>query len=116
MTTPAERLATKEAADKRLLKWLRREVNQDLRYWRSEPGAIPLERYAQLVADCKAKLELIGWAESWQRVRGPDYVHPGRPDVQVALISDLRLTMAAVRRVAAGYKGRDGWREEWEQA
>jgi len=107
--------AAQARADRRLLTWLRREVNRDLRYWRHDYDCeIPADRREQLVADCKAKLELIRWAENWQGVRDPDRDVPGRPDVRATLLSDLRFVMAAIRRVAAGYKGRDGWRGEWD--
>lgn len=119
--TPEQRgrlIAADEAAEAvryaRLLKWLRREVNRDLREWRGHlkaGTAGPLaERLPDLVADCKAKLAMIRWAESWQRVW--DDEHYG-PDIRWQMVEQLRFVMYGARKVAAGYAGREGWREEW---
>ena len=101
--------------DTRLLKWLRREANRDLRYWRhSYDTGLPPDRREQLIADCKAKLGLLTWAENWQAIREPGRLPAGRPDVQAAMTDHLKMVMAAVRRIAQGYRGRDGWRCEWD--
>ena len=102
--------------DTRLLRWLRREVNRDLRRWRDPVMCAALDEITFRVADCKAKLELIRWAESWQRVRGPDYAPADRPDVQGAMIGKLEMIMHAVRYVAGGYRNREGYRPEWDHA
>lgn len=111
----AER-AAEAARDARLLKWARRQVNGDLREWRAHLKAGttgPLAgRLPGLVADSKAKLRLISWAESWQRVRDPDHACPDAR-VQAEMLAHLSLVMYAVRYLAAGYDGRDGYREEW---
>lgn len=121
MTTLAGRIADSEAAQSRadqcLLRWFRREVNRDLRRWRAasrEPGPGQADA-AERVADCKAKLELIHWAGSWQRVRDADHAYEGRPDVQAKLLSDLELIMHGVRALAAAYRDRAGWRDEFER-
>jgi hypothetical protein len=104
--------------DVALLKWLRREVNRDLRYWRSVPWPIPPGVRDGLIADAKAKLGMISWAERWQGVRTPEYIrdnyHDGRPDIQAAMLDHLQVINGMVRRVAAGYSGRAGWRREWD--
>jgi Family of unknown function (DUF6221) len=103
--------------DRRLLRWLRREVNQDLRHWRYDLAMDPAWR-ARLIADCQAKRELLRWAEGWQEVRTLEYARAHyfseRPDVEATLLSGAQLIMAAVRRVAQGYRGRPGWRDEWD--
>jgi hypothetical protein len=68
-----QEFAEQEAADSRrmarLLKWLRREVNRDLREWRGHlkagTGGALAGRLPDMIADCKAKLAMISWAESW---------------------------------------------------
>jgi hypothetical protein len=100
------------AAEARLLKWLRRQVNADLRYWRSEPGVLPPARYASLVADCKARLDMLRWAEDWARIREPG-VLPDSDRVRGEMLAHLALVMGAVRKLAQGYRDRDGWRDEW---
>jgi hypothetical protein len=111
----AARDAARAVADRRLLTWLRREVNQDLRYWRHEALVLPLERRERLTADCKAKLALLKWAERWAGIRDPGYDLPsGRPDVEAAMLGHLQVVMGCVRRLAQGYAGRPGWRSEWE--
>lgn len=84
---------TEGRRDARMLRWLRRQVNQDLRYWRHNYADCHLtqDRREQLVADCKAKLVLLSWADSWARVRGPGYGYPGRPEVQAAMLANLQL-------------------------
>jgi hypothetical protein len=117
-STAADRFAAEQAAedvrDKRLLKWLRRQVNADLRKWRQgardgNPDA------AGLIADCKAKVKLLNFAESWMRVRDSDY--DGTDDVRIR--GELRahsvMVIVAVRILAVGYRDRDGWRLEWER-
>jgi len=104
--------------DAALLKWLRREVNRDLRYWRTELGILPADRCTGLIDDCKAKLALLSWAERWQDVRtekyARDHYYASRPDVAATMEGNVRLIVHAVRRVAAGYRARDGWRPEWD--
>jgi hypothetical protein len=104
--------------DTAMLKWLRREVNRDLRYWRSEPGALPHDRYHDLIEDCKAKLAMLSWAEHWQDVRTPEYIRdnyqPDRPDIQATMLDHLHMVNGAMRKVAAGYRDRAGWRREWD--
>ena len=97
----------------RLLKWLRREVNRDLRAWRAllkAGGCGPFaEHLPGLVDDAKAKLAMIAWAESWQGAWTNEY----GPDIRWQIIDYLRYIMYGVRKVAAGYAGREGYREEW---
>lgn len=113
--------ARREAAEAvrcaRLLKWLRREVNRDLREWRGhlKAGAAgPLaDRLPDLVADCKAKLAMIAWAESWQNVWTEEYaVGSSGHDIRPEMIERLRFVMYGIQKVAAGYTGREGYREE----
>lgn len=105
-----------EAADAasvaRLLKWLRREVNRDLREWRGHlkagTGGPLTGRIPDLIADCKAKLVMIAWAEHW---------HAGWLNPDYALVDRERhMVMHGVRKVAAGYSNRDGYRGEWGSA
>lgn len=111
-------MSGKEAAEAArcaaLLKWLRREVNRDLREWRGHLTAAasgPLaDRLPDLVADCKAKLAMIAWAESWQGTWTNEFYGP---DMRWEMIERLRYIMYGIRRVAAGYARREGWREEW---
>jgi hypothetical protein len=87
-------------------------VNRDLRRWR--PNAAVHNREAMWrVADCKAKLKLLDWAGSWQRVREPGYTSD--PAVAAQMHGDMDLIMAAVKDVALAYRDRDGWRPEWER-
>jgi hypothetical protein len=117
-TSLAEQFAAEQqagdVADRRLLKWLRRQVNADLRKWRqaSRDGSPDAPG---LVADCRAKLRLLRWADSWIRVRDPDYPNATDPRIRAVLRDDSVLVMAAVRYVAAGYRDRGGWRPEWER-
>lgn len=101
-------------ADKRLLKWARRQVNADLRKWRQaardgNPDA------PGLIADCKAKLRLLNWADGWSRVREPDYDGSSDPRVRSALQSESALVIGSVRYLAQAWRGREGWRPEWER-
>lgn len=121
MTRTPEQLAQKIAEDDaaeavryaRLLKWLRREVNRDLRAWRGllkAGGAGPFAGHLPgLVDDCKAKLRMIAWAESWQGVWTAEH----GPDIRPAMIEHLRYVMYGIRKMAVGYAGRAGYREEW---
>ena len=116
--TAAERYAAQRAAewlaDKRLLKWARKQVNADLRKWRQaardgNPDA------ADLIADCKAKLRLLNWAENWSRVREPDYDGSDDQRILAELQSNFTIVIAPVRYLAQAWRGRDGWRPEWER-
>jgi hypothetical protein len=114
----AKEITDEEAAEAvqcaRLLKWLRREVNRDLRAWRALLKAGDSGPFAEhlpgLVDDARAKLVMIGWAESWQGTWTNE--HYG-PDVRWQMIEYLRYIMYGIRKVAAGYAGREGYREEW---
>ena len=114
-----EQTLREEAAEARecarLLKWLRREVNRDLREWRGHlkagTGGPLAGRLPDLIADCKAKLAMIAWAESWQGV----WTREGHQDIRWQMIEYLRFVMHGIRRVAVGYAGRPGWREEWRR-
>ena len=85
----------------RLLKWLRREVNRDLREWRGHlkagTGAPLAGRLPDLVADCKAKLAMIAWAEHWHAGwLSPDYALVDRERRMVDLkreVDDLLETL-----------------------
>ncbi len=103
--------------DTALLKWLRREVNRDLRRWRSvrdQGSSVYPGQYTDLIADCKAKLALITWAEGWQKVRTSEYLQGHHVYARDTMLGYLDMVNAAVRRVAAGYSSRAGWRAEWE--
>jgi hypothetical protein len=116
--TLADRLAAEEAAewlaDKRLLKWSRRQVNADLRKWRQAARDGNPDADA-LVSDCKAKLRLLNWADSWSRVRDPDYPNVSDERIRAELQSDFVLVMASVRFLAQSWRDREGWRSEWER-
>lgn len=111
----AEREAAEKASDARLLKWLRREVNRDLREWRgylrAGTGGSVAGRLPGLVLDCKAKLNLIRWAESWQVAYEKDRYRDD--DMRADMLALMQMSMHGVRKVAAGYSNREGWREEW---
>jgi hypothetical protein len=92
-----------------MLKWLRRQVNGDLRYWRHASRAGRF-RAADVVADCKAKLAMLTWADNWHH--GSWEEQP--PPVSAHMAAEQGLVMAAMRRVAAGYRHRPGWRPEWD--
>lgn len=108
----AAQLAEEGRRDARLLKWLRRRVNADLRYWRGYPGTLPADRCAWQVQDCKARLDLLRWAEHWQEIRDPGYDMPDR----VRGHDDRAPDRGHGRRPPprAGLPGRDGWRDEWD--
>jgi len=96
-----------------MLRWLRRQVNGDLRYWRgvrATAGRDPAGRVEAVVADCMAKRDMLTWAEHWAE---SDWSYSS-PEVRGQMLSHQGLVMAAMRRLAAGYRGRDGWRPEWE--
>ena len=107
-----------EAAEcARLLKWLRREVNRDLRAWRAllkagDAGPFT-ERLPGLVDDARAKLAMIAWAESWQGTWTNEHY---RPDMRWQMIEYLRYIMFGIRKVASGKAAREGYREEWRLA
>ena len=110
---PGKEIAGEEAAEAarcaRLLKWLRREVNRDLRAWRGLLEAGDSGPFAEhlpgLVDDAKAKLAMIAWAESW-------HVNWLNPDYEL-VDRERRMVRFSVRKVAAGYAAREGYREEW---
>jgi hypothetical protein len=97
--------------DERLLKWLRREVNRDLRGWQAlQADDAIAARQADLIADCNAKLGLIRWAISWQSV----HENPYGPDrVRATMLGELEMIMFSVRQIACGYASHEGWRKEW---
>jgi len=111
----AEEEAAEAAACAQLLKWLRREVNRDLRAWRGLLKAGDAGPFAEhlpgLADDARAKLAMIAWAESWQGAWTNE--HYG-PDMRWQVIERLRYIMFGVRKVAAGYAHRAGYREEWK--
>lgn len=111
------RLPAEARRDARLLRWLRREVNRNLRYWRAYGGGLPDDRYRDLIADCKARLDMLTWAEHWAEVSSPGREFPdpgGNGQVRGRMLSEAALVMAAMRRLAQGYRARDGWRGEWD--
>jgi hypothetical protein len=91
-----------------MLKWLRRQVNGDLRYWR-HAGLYLENRRGQLIAGFKAQLSLLDSADHWRAACWDD-----QPSIKVEMESDRLLYMAVVRRAFAGYRGRPGWRDEWD--
>ena len=73
-----------------------------------------LDEIAFRVADCRAKLELLNWARSWQESleQNQGYTTYG-PDVAAHMAETMQTIMFAVRKIAPGYKDREGWRDEW---
>jgi uncharacterized protein DUF6221 len=114
----AKEIAEEEVAEAvryaRLLKWLRREVNRDLRAWRGLLKASDAGPFAEhlpgLVADAKAKLRMITWAESWQGVWTNEFYGP---DMRWVMVDYLRYIMYGIRKMSVGYAEREGYREEW---
>lgn len=102
---------TEAAAERRrdtaMLAWLRRQVNGDLRYWRHAGG----ERAADVAADCKAKREMLTWAENWN---DRDWSQDYPPQVASVMAIERLLVIGAMRRVARGYRHRPGWKPEWD--
>lgn len=90
--------------DRALLKWLKRQANGDLRAARAAGDTDGIDRQ-------KALLDLLRWADRWMDVRDKDY--PGRPDVDAALRQDADMIMYGIRRLAYGYRHREGWRPAW---
>lgn len=97
----------RDLSDRRLLKFTRRQVNQELRAWRKRTDFDT----AAVIADCKARLRLLSWADSWMRPRERDY---SEPRVTAAMRAESELVLHGIRILAQAYKGRAGWRDEWE--
>jgi hypothetical protein len=95
--------------DTAMLAWLRRQVNADLRYWRHGDHCIPAGRVEGLVADCKARLGMLANAEHWRSASWDD-----TPQIADTMTMQRMLVMAMTRRAFYGYRGRDGWRSEWD--
>jgi hypothetical protein len=106
--------ALRDRHDRQLMKWLRREVNRDLRRWRSPYMCADLDEIAFRVADCKAKLELLNWARGWQEnlEYNQGYANMG-PNVAAHMAETMATIMFAVRKIAPGYRDREGWRDAW---
>jgi hypothetical protein len=92
-----------------MLRWLRSQVNRDLTYWRRGDHQLPLERRAEMIADCKARLSWLDTVDHWQSRDWND-----QPSIKAQMESDRRFLLAHVRHVFSGFRGRDGWRVEWD--
>jgi hypothetical protein len=87
-------------ADGRMLKWLRREMNRDLRAARASGDA-------DRVAICKALLDVQSRAASWQGTRNDPYY--------ARIQQDADLVLALARRLAWGFRFREGYKwVAWE--
>jgi hypothetical protein len=105
--------------DGRLLKFLRRQVSSDLRMWRElargEPDGPLATVLPDLIADCKAKLAVFRYAESWQKVHSEEYGTSYAERLERAtMLAHLSLIMYTVRYLAPAYASRPGWHPERE--
>jgi hypothetical protein len=112
MSAYDEQRAAERHADGRMLVWLRKQLNADLRRARVD------ERISRECGDtlslgiARDQVDLfralLVWhrrMDSWHSTRGdPDYA-------SVLLTADT--VIAIVRHVAYGYRQRPGWRDEW---
>jgi hypothetical protein len=112
MTQWDETVAAKRRSEGRMLVWLRKQINGDLRQARADERVsrlcadlISLQLASDQVAAHKAVLDYLRSVESWHQTRSdPEYAN-------VMLIADT--VVALTRRIAVGYKQRPGWRDEW---
>lgn len=91
----------------RMTEFYRKRANEQLRAARKSGDA-------DLVADAKAKLDFIGWAENWMRGPIDTWPYQGVPDSHYQhMNSELSMIGYSLQKLIQAYARHADFREEW---